>query len=166
MEKRYYIAYGSNLNMVQMRMRCPGARVIGTSVIPDYELLFKGSKTGAYLTIEPKKGESVPVAVWAVTEADEEALDHYEGYPSFYYKKEMELPIRGIKSGKIRNRTVFVYIMHENRPIGVPSLRYVSTCLQGYIDFGFDEHFLAEAQKKAVLECERGGFIWDLKHFK
>ena len=25
--KRYYIAYGSNLNIPQMRMRCPGARV-------------------------------------------------------------------------------------------------------------------------------------------
>lgn len=35
-----------------------------------------------------------------------------------------------------------------------------------YCLWRFDEHFLAEAQKKAVLECERGGFIWDLKHFK
>ena len=50
MEKRYYIAYGSNLNVRQMRMRCPSARIIGTSVLKDYELLFKGSKTGSYLT--------------------------------------------------------------------------------------------------------------------
>lgn len=42
MSKRYYIAYGSNLNIPQMRMRCPGARIIGTSVIDDYQLLFKG----------------------------------------------------------------------------------------------------------------------------
>lgn len=54
MEKRYYIAYGSNLNIRQMRMRCPGARIMGTSEIEDYELLFKGSQTGAYLTIEEK----------------------------------------------------------------------------------------------------------------
>jgi hypothetical protein len=46
MQKRYYIAYGSNLNIRQMRMRCPHARVIGTAVIKDYELLFKGSLTG------------------------------------------------------------------------------------------------------------------------
>lgn len=52
MEKRYYIAYGSNLNIRQMRMRCPSARIIGTSVLKDYELLFKGSKTGSYLTVE------------------------------------------------------------------------------------------------------------------
>lgn len=73
--KRYYIAYGSNLNIRQMRIRCPHARVIGTAVINDYELLFKGSRTGAYLTIEPKEGGEVPVAVWEVTESDETALD-------------------------------------------------------------------------------------------
>ena len=34
---------------------------IGTRFIPDYELLFKGSKTGSYLTIEPWEGGRVPV---------------------------------------------------------------------------------------------------------
>ena len=133
MQKRYYIAYGSNLNIRQMRMRCPHARVVGTAVIKDYELLFKGSLTGAYLTIEPKKGGEVPVAAWEVTESDEAALDRYEGFPTFYYKKEMELDIKGIRTGKIRRRKCFVYIMHEERKIGVPSLSNVSTCLQGYI---------------------------------
>ena len=150
MQKRYYIAYGSNLNIRQMRMRCPHARVIGTAVIKNYELLFKGSLTGAYLTIEPKKGGEVPVAAWEVTESDEAELDRYEGFPTFYYKKEMELDIKGIRTGKIRRRKCFVYIMHEERKIGVPSISYVSICLQGYVSFGFDEHYLSEAQIKAV----------------
>lgn len=149
MEKRYYVAYGSNLNIRQMRMRCPQARIIGTSEIEGYELLFKGSQTGAYLTIEEKEGARVPVGVWEVSENDETALDRYEGYPTFYYKTEMMLPIKGIRTGKVRNRKCFVYIMHEDRPIGVPSLQYVKTCLEGYISFGFDEHYLSEAQIKA-----------------
>ena len=69
--KRYYIAYGSNLNVQQMRYRCPGARVVGISVIKGYELLYKGSKTGSYLTIEKKEGSTVPVVIWEVTESDE-----------------------------------------------------------------------------------------------
>lgn len=145
MEKCYYIAYGSNLNIRQMRMRCPSARIIGTSEIPNYELLFKGSKTGSYLTIEPKEGSAVPVAVWEVTERDELALDRYEGFPTFYYKAEMVLSIKGIKTGKVRERTVFVYIMHEDRPIGTPSTYYLRTCLEGYDDFGFDAKSLMNA---------------------
>ena len=145
MEKRYYIAYGSNLNIPQMRMRCPSARIIGTSEIKDYQLLFKGSKTGSYLTIEPKEGSRVPVVAWEVTAEDEAALDRYEGFPAFYYKKEMELPIKGIKSGKVRIRNTFVYIMHEDRPLGLPSDYYLATCLQGYRSFGFDEAFLERA---------------------
>ena len=83
MQKRYYIAYGSNLNIPQMRFRCPKARIIGTSVVPDYELLFKGSKTGSYLTIEPRAGAGVHVEVGENTADDELALDRYEGYPTF-----------------------------------------------------------------------------------
>ena len=143
--KRYYIAYGSNLNIPQMQARCPGARVIGTSAIENYELLFKGSKTGSYLTIEPKAGASVPVAVWEVSEQNEMALDRYEGYPTFYYKAEMVLPITGIRSGKVRRRRVFVYIMHEERSLGLPHASYMAVCREGYRAFGFNQELLTEA---------------------
>ncbi len=161
MEKRYYIAYGSNLNIRQMRTRCPGARIIGTSVVEGYRLLFKGSKTGSYLTIEPQEGASVPVAAWEVTDEDEAALDRYEGFPSFYYKKEMELPIKGIKSGKIRRRKVFVYIMHEDRSLGLPSEYYMETCLQGYHSFGFDVAFLKQAYADSREETQRFPGGWE-----
>ena len=44
--RRYYLAYGSNLNVPQMRMRCPWARVVGTAELQGWRLLFKGSRTG------------------------------------------------------------------------------------------------------------------------
>ena len=149
MKTRYYIAYGSNLNIPQMRMRCPQAKIIGTSEIKDYELLFKGSQTGSYLTIEKKKGGSVPVAVWATTATDEAALDCYEGFPTFYYKAEMELHVKDTSTGKVQNRKCYVYIMHEDRQLGSPSEFYVRTCLDGYRDFGFDEKILMKAVKNS-----------------
>lgn len=145
MNKRYYLAYGSNLNIPQMQIRCPNARIVGTATIQDYRLLFKGSKTGSYLTIEPVPGYQVPVAVWDVTARDELALDHYEGYPSFYYKKELTLPITGIRTGKVRVRNAFVYIMHEERKLGIPYAGYVRTCMEGYRAFGFDISYLLDA---------------------
>ena len=144
--KRYYLAYGSNLNVRQMKYRCPTAKIAGTAVIRDYELLYKGSKTGSYLTIEKKKGGAVPVAVWEVTAADEHSLDIYEGYPNFYYKKNMK--IRLSETGKMID--AFVYIMHEERRLGIPTPVYVSTCKFGYTICGFDFKYLDEAYEKSL----------------
>ncbi len=145
MKKRYYIAYGSNLNVRQMHWRCPDARVVGTGELRDWRLLFRGSKTGAYLTIEHAEGFRVPVAVWEVSENDERMLDRYEGFPSFYYKKEMTIDVKGIHSGRTRRRKVFVYIMHEDRPLGKATTPYLATCFEGYRTFGFDQNLLFQA---------------------
>ena len=155
MKKRLYIAYGSNLNISQMRKRCPTARIVGTGELRDWRLLFKGSRTGAYLTIERQEGYTVPVAAWDVTAEDEEALDRYEGWPTFYYKEELLLPIRNASTGKTRNRRAFVYIMYEDRPIGIPSRFYVNTCLEGYCSFHFNEKLLAEALRFSMKEARK-----------
>ena len=153
--KRFYIAYGSNLNVRQMRMRCPDAVIIGTAFIPDYRLLFKGSKSGNYLTIEPHSGSQVPVAVWAVSARDERNLDRYEGFPDFYYKTELELSLA--ETGK--KLTAFVYIMHEERKLGIPTSAYIRTCVDGYRQFGFDLKYLRKAMdisEREVYHHENG----------
>ena len=149
MPMRYYIAYGSNLNLQQMRNRCPGAKLIGTSCLDGWELHFRKSITGYYLTIDPKEGGAVPVAVWQISEADERFLDRCAGFPNIYRKQEMLLNIEGIVSGKVRRRKAFAYIMNEGRPIGRPDYWYVRTCLKGYTSFGFDISILADAYDEA-----------------
>jgi len=153
--RRYYIAYGSNLHVPQMRMRCPSARVVGTAELHGWRLLFKGSKTGSYLTIEEYDGGTVPVAVWEVTEDAEVALDRYEGFPSFYYKRDLRVEYRGIRTGRRRTVDAFVYIMREDRPYGVPGDYYVRVCRQGYDTFGFDQEKLTEALRISAKEAER-----------
>ena len=148
--KRYYLAYGSNLNIPQMRHSCPTAKIVGTAEIKDYELLFKGSKTGSYLTIEPKKGATVPVAVWEIKKADEANLDQYEGFPRFYYKKDFRVRCRYLKSGRVRTLNTFAYIMDERRQLGVPNGYYINTCLNGYDSFGFDREYIFKAIDKSL----------------
>lgn len=155
--KRYYIAYGSNLNIRQMRMRCPYATILGTANLHGWELLFKGSRTGSYLTIEEYDGGTVPVAIWEVTPTDEAALDRYEGFPSFYYKKEIRLQYKGIRTGRRRTVTAFAYIMHEDSPIGIPSDFYMKTCLEGYDAFFFDRNVLMAAYDKCLEVCGHEG---------
>ena len=97
---KYYLAYGSNLSVAQMAQRCSDAVYVGTAMLNDYQLLFKGSQSGNYLTAEPKKGYKVPLLVWKISDRDEAWLDRYEGYPKYYYKKEFQVTVTGIKTGK------------------------------------------------------------------
>lgn len=140
-----YAAYGSNLNVFQMSKRCPDAEVVTTGVIKDYRLMFKGSKTGSYLTIEPAPSCEVPVGIWRVSGRDIEALNFYEGYPDFYYKKAFNI---FCEDG--RRHRVFAYIMHEDRQLAMPSKYYVETCEEGYRDFQFDTKFLEDAVQYTI----------------
>ena len=51
-----YVAYGSNLNMKQMSIRCPTAAVVGSGTLNGYRLAFCG-----VATVFPCKGNEVPV---------------------------------------------------------------------------------------------------------
>jgi hypothetical protein len=134
-----YAAYGSNLNLEQMGFRCPYAKVIGSGVLPGYQLLFRGGDGGAVATVEPKKGSSVPVLLWEITSRDEEALDRYEGWPRLYRKE-----IVAVKYGK-KPVEAMAYIMNDGRPLGTPGEYYLDTIAAGYDSAGFDRNVLEQA---------------------
>lgn len=145
MKGRIYIAYGSNMSMEQMKFRCPEAQLLGTGLLEGWRLMFKGSLTGAYATIEREKGLIVPILLWRISAADEERLDRYEGFPSFYYKQTIQAvktDEHGIRTGLTRG---MAYIMHEERKLGTPSLHYLRILEEAYKEFGFDEEILGDA---------------------
>ena len=123
-------------------------------MIDGYELLFKGSDNSAFLTIEPKEGSAVPVAVWKVEGTDEMRLDRYEGYPHLYYKDETEITYTELDGETTHTVTAFVYIMHEKYSRALPSPTYLRTCLKGYDKFGFDAKPFYEAIMKSVRKVE------------
>ena len=152
---RHYLAYGSNLSIEQMTHRCPTATPIGTAVIPDYELLFRGSKTGSYLTIEPKECSYVPVLVWDISYEDKLRLDRYEGYPKFYYKEWFDIKVKPLNGGEPFQMTAFAYIMDDHNPLGAPSDWYYEVCREGYRRFGFDERLLETALERSVIHPKK-----------
>lgn len=143
-KNRLYLAYGSNLNLPQMGMRCPTAKVVGTSEIKDYELLFRGSRRGAVATIESLAGNSVPVLLWKIKPQDEQALDRYEGFPNFYRKEVMDVELEG------KTVSAMVYVMNDGRELGAPSDFYLHTISEGYGTAGFDTDFLDQAVEKSI----------------
>ena len=66
MERPLYFAYGSNINLDQMRYRCPDASVYGQAVLDNYDLRFRGSGVA---TVEPKEGACVYGLLWELTVA-------------------------------------------------------------------------------------------------
>lgn len=139
MSKRLYVAYGSNLNIRQMKYRCPTAKLYGTGVIDNYELQFKGQPHGAFATIAPKDGSSVPIAVWEIQARDEMSLDRYEGYPSHYFKQNVPVQLDG------EEVNAMVYIMNLKMGFGLPSPHYYQTVYEGYNDCGLNADVLNKA---------------------
>lgn len=139
MEKRLYVAYGRNLNILQMKQRCPTAKLCGTGTVENYQLQFKGRPQSAFATISPKEGSSVPVAVWELQPRDERALDLYEGYPSHYFKRDIPVQLDG------KEVVGMAYIMDLKMDHGLPSLAYYQTVQEGYEDCGLDVSVLEQA---------------------
>lgn len=151
----YYIAYGSNLNIHDMELRCPSAEIYGVGALEGYELNFKGFPNYAYLTIDKKKNSKVPVGVWKLKEMDIPRLDHYEGYPDLYYKTQMKVTIRRVDINETTMIDGLIYIMNPNNTYAVPSRDYFYQCLEGYKNFKFDPKFLYNALERAVRKRNR-----------
>lgn len=137
--KRYYLAYGSNLCLEQMKKRCPKHKVVGMMLLEGYELLFR-----KYLTVRKNADSVVPVGIFEVDKSEEKILDRYEDCPYIYRKEEFDMSINGEATN------VFIYITNENvRPIELPPEDYFKRCLKGYEDFGFDTKYLYEALERS-----------------
>lgn len=148
-ERKIYLAYGSNLNLKQMSQQCPTAKVIGTTELKDYTLMFKGGFGNARATIAPCKDKSVPVLLWNITTEDERRLDIYEGYPKDYAKKTVKV--------KLGRKTVdaIVYLMNDGFDFNPPSVHYYETIRNGYLDNNLKVSRLEEAYFYTAKEMRK-----------
>lgn len=142
MNEKIYLAYGSNLNLEQMSVRCPKAKPLGTSTLNDYKMLFRGWRRAGVATVEPSPGDSVPVLLWSITPACEAALDRYEGFPRLYRKETVTVELNGVPV------EAMVYIMNEGYTLAIPSPGYYSTIRAGYKSAGFDIDILNKAVER------------------
>lgn len=146
---RYYIAYGSNMSLKQMAIRCPTAKLVGKAVLKDWQLVFK-----VFADIEKRSGNYVPILLWDITPEDESSLDIYEGYPSFYKKVNIKVTFDAldenlVPTGEKKDVTAMAYVMRDRVTRILPSRGYLETIAKAYQIFGFNMGVLAEALKEA-----------------
>mgnify|MGYP005770730025 CR=1 FL=1 len=154
MEKKLYFAYGSNINLEQMALRCPAAQIVGPVVLENYELLFRGNARGnGVATIAPKTGSQVYGLLWRITPACEQSLDFYEGYPRLYQKE----PVT-VQDSTGQDLTVMAYVMTGNelwRAPTMPSEPYYKGIQDGYRQNGLPTAELKKAWEHCAKEVDQ-----------
>ena len=122
-EKKYYVAYGSNMNLDQMARRCPNSTVCGTGKIQDYKLQFC-----TYADIEKQEGHSAPCVIWEIADSDWRGLDCYEGYPNLYRKENVQ-----VVTSDGKTITAIAYVMQPNHAVpAIPYKAYFDGIIEGY----------------------------------
>ena len=127
-----YFAYGSNLNLFQMKRRCKDSIFLKKINLKDFRLTFRSKYRAA--DIEPKKNSIVPGGLFDISKSDEKKLDVYEDYPSLYRK--FYFTYYGKK--------VMTYTMVNKTPFRFPTERYLNVVKRGYKDCGLDSNYLTE----------------------
>ena len=142
---KLYLAYGANTNLSHMKVRCPQAKYVCNITLNHHHLVFRG-----VADVIPVRGGRVECAMWLITPKDEEALDRFEGFPSFYVKKYVRVRI------KDRWSRVMLYVMRnqKDRAQSEGYGSYVETLRAGYRDCGLPLTQIDRAQQR-VKEWER-----------
>ena len=135
-----YFAYGSNMERVQLKRLCPKATFVAAAVLSDHELTFSGNSRvwgGGTANIREKPGKQVEGVAWEISEAEQKALDEYEGYPDLYVRREVHVRTR---SGKII--VAFAYIMGNPDRETPPSKRYKQLLISGAEEHGLSDEYI------------------------
>ena len=125
-----YFAYGSNLNLFQMKRRCKDSVFYKKYELKGYRLNFRSKYRAA--DIEKSKNSLVPGALFEISKSDEKKLDVYEDFPILYKKYYF------LYEGK----KIMTYTMTKKTPFRFPTERYLNVIKRGYKDCKLDLKFL------------------------
>jgi gamma-glutamylcyclotransferase (GGCT)/AIG2-like uncharacterized protein YtfP len=118
-----YAAYASNMDPARMAERCPHSPLRGTGWLIGWRLTFGGEEygwEGALATLVPDDDSpGVFVALYDLTEADERALDAWEGADSGLYRR-VHLRVHTLAGDAV----AYVYVLDAFEG-GLPSARHL-----------------------------------------
>lgn len=127
-----YFAYGANLDLQGMQLRCPGCQPLGTAVLPDHRLVFRG-----VADIETAKGSEVHGALYEITDDHLRMLDRFEGYPRLYIRRQVQ-----VVTDKDATTQATVYQMSRRDGYSPPFQDYLEVILSGCRQWGIPEEYI------------------------
>ena len=139
MKQYKYFAYGSNLDLPQMKRRCPSSKLISKGSLSGYCLTFNRFSSGwggGVADVIQEQGSEVWGLVFKLSDTDLERLDRYEGY----YKDQNSLYERWkavINTPKGQISDVWVYTVVEKQKFVQPTLEYLQIIKDAAVRWNF-----------------------------
>jgi len=140
----YYFAYGSNMNLTQMKQKCSSPKVLGIARLPGYKVEFYGYSAmwdGAQETVVPDHQSEVWGVVYELNYFDCEQLDGYQDVridgmgPYFHY------PVDVID---MNQATIDAMLYKKNilQEAKFPSTEYLKFIVQGAKEQGLPKEYI------------------------
>jgi Poly-gamma-glutamate hydrolase/Gamma-glutamyl cyclotransferase, AIG2-like len=127
-----YFAYGSNLCVRQMALRCPDAADPRPAVLSDHDWLINQRGVA---TVEPFAGNQVHGVLWQLSDNDLAMLDRAEGVPVRYRRDRLTVDTHDGMS------PAWVYIDHRVIP-GPPRPGYLPRIIDGAVHHGLPQRWI------------------------
>ncbi len=128
-----YFAYGANLNIENLEIRCPNATFVGIGVLENFAFLCN---TRGVASIEACQGNSVYGVIWELTQEDEAFLDLFEGVKGGWYIK-----AHLMVSQEDISKECLVYIASNNSK-GKGVKDYLETIIADCKHYGFSKTYI------------------------
>jgi gamma-glutamylcyclotransferase (GGCT)/AIG2-like uncharacterized protein YtfP len=146
---RLYFAYGSNLNLDYMRLKCPNPQVLGIARLAGHRVDFFGHSPawdGAVETVVEDAASEVWGVLYRMDASSWEALDHFQdarfdGNGAYFHYPVAVLDEKG--------KPVEATIYKKARVCspGNPSTEYLKLIIQGAEQQGLPEKYIAQLRK-------------------
>lgn len=134
MERIIYFAYGSNMDLEQMKFRCRGGyEVLGIGKMQNWKIFINNR---GYANISPQEESIVYGLMFNINSESLRLLDRYEGFPYLYTRKQLPTFFADDILKPL------VYIDENNLEIGHPQTGYLERVVESAKRFSFPETYI------------------------
>jgi gamma-glutamylcyclotransferase (GGCT)/AIG2-like uncharacterized protein YtfP len=146
----YYFAYGSNMDLKQMKERCSSATLLGSAILNNYKIaftIFSPLRKCGCADIVKSVGSTVPGLVYEISDADMIRLDNFEGHPIHY--RRFSISVKMTDGADINCET---YEVNKKSEAIAPSKNYLGIMLSAAETYKFPSTYTD--QLRAIQTCD------------
>jgi cation transport regulator ChaC len=151
----YYFAYGSNMNLEQIRSRCSRPEVVSAARLSDFRLSFYGHSVtwdGALETVESAPGSHVWGVLFRLSHRDWENLDdcqdaRMDGSGAYFHSPATVTDREG------REHFIRLYRKNAQGEPRDPSREYLEHIVRGATENGLPADYIAALQNRPATKA-------------